>query len=263
MPDPSEGATRAVLFDLDDTLVPFQTLAHWQWAWKPQGPALPERHARSAIRRSLRSWDRRRWQGLVGAAPSVGPADYRVFLHDTLLAIADRPVADSEVESVVDRFLRPSPHGESHPDVAPALVWLQAHGVPFGVLTPLPEPVARAYLARAGLGANVPLFADPSSADAPRLPAAGAFRSARNALVGRSGRVVYLGDLYWSDVRAAARAGLETVLLDRHDLFEGLGGARIGSLAELPALLDAVAAPGSPVGLNDGAGGPAEPGGPA
>jgi FMN phosphatase YigB (HAD superfamily) len=262
MPDPSEGATRAVLFDLDDTLVPFQTLAHWQWAWKPQGPALPERHARSAIRRSIRGWDRRRWQGLVGAAPSVGAADYRVFLHDALLAIADRPLADAEVESVVDRFLRPSPHGESHPDVAPVVAWLRAHAVPFGVLTPLPEPVARAYLARAGLGANVPLFADPATPDAPRLPAAAAFRAARSALVGRFGRAVYVGDLYWSDVRAAARAGLEAALLDRHDLFEGLGGTRIGSLAELPALLDAAPAPAVPAGPDAGAAGPSEPSGP-
>jgi len=88
MPEPPDGADRAVLLDLDDTLAPFQTLAHWQWAWKPQGPLLPERHAKAAIRKSVRAWDRRRWQGLVGAAPPVGAADLRVHLHDTLLAVA-------------------------------------------------------------------------------------------------------------------------------------------------------------------------------
>ncbi len=243
MSDPPGGANRAVVFDLDDTLVPFQTLAHWQWAWRPQGPALAERHARAAIRRSVRAWDRRRWQGLVGSSPPVGAADYRLFLHDTLLAIADRPLADTEVESVVDRFLRPSPHGETFPDVADVLRRLQASGVAFGVLTPLPESVARAYLARAGVPAQVPLFADPATPDAPRLPAAAAFRAARTALAGRSGRVVYVGDLYWSDVRAGARAGLETVLLDRNQLFEGLGGTRIQSLSELPTLLEAEPTP--------------------
>jgi putative hydrolase of the HAD superfamily len=253
MSEPSEGANRAVLFDLDDTLVPFQTLAHWQWAWKPQGPALGERHSRAAIRRSVRAWDRRRWQGLVGSLPAVGAADYRLFLHDTLLAVADRALADTEVESVVDRFFRPSPHGEGFPDVAGAVRWLRANAIPFGVLTPLPESVAKAYLTRAGVPANVPLFADPAVPDAPRLPAAAAFRAARTALAGRSGRVVYVGDLYWSDVRAAARAGLESILLDRTDLFEGLGGTRIRTLDELPVLLQSDPAPPA-------APGPDEPG---
>jgi FMN phosphatase YigB (HAD superfamily) len=259
MPGPSQGAVRAVLFDLDDTLVPFQTLAHWQWAWKPQGPALPERHVRSAVRKAVRAWDRRRWQGLVGAAPPVGPADYRVFLHDTLLAIADRPLSDSEVESVVDRFLRPSPHGERFDDVARAAHWLDAHQVLFGVLTPLPGPVAKAYAERAGLGSQVPVFADPASPDGARLPTPAAFRSARQALVGRTGRVVYVGDLYWSDFRAAGRAGLESVLLDRTDLFAGLGGTRVRSLDELPAVLEKEAPPLPPAASSDAPASPAAP----
>jgi FMN phosphatase YigB (HAD superfamily) len=238
MPEPPEGADRVVLFDLDDTLAPFQTIAHWQWAWKPQGPLLPERHARAAIRKSVRAWDRRRWQGLVGAEPPVGAADFRLHLHDTLLAVAGRPLGDFEVESVVDRFLRPSPHSETFDDVPAAGRWLKEHGVEFGVLTPFPEPVARAFLARTGLPADVPLFADPGTPEAPRLPAAAAFRTARKALASRTARVVYVGDMYWSDARAAARAGLEAVLLDRSDAFEGLGGTRIRSLAELPKLLE-------------------------
>jgi FMN phosphatase YigB (HAD superfamily) len=243
MAEPLEGADRAVLLDLDDTLSPFQSVAHWQWAWRPQGPLLPERHARSAIRKSVRAWDRRRWQGLVGAAAPVGAADLRIHLHDTLLAIAGRPLGDFEVESVVDRFLKPSPHGEAFDDVPTLGRWLREHGVPFGVLTPFPETVARAFLARTGLPADVPLFADPGAPDAARLPAAAAFRAARKSLAPLATRVVFVGDLYWSDARAAGRAGLEAVLLDRTDSFEGLGGTRIRSLAELPALLEAGPAP--------------------
>ena len=238
MPEPPDGADRAVLLDLDDTLAPFQTLAHWQWAWKPQGPLLPERHAKAAIRKSVRAWDRRRWQGLVGAAPPVGAADLRVHLHDTLLAVAGRPLGEFEVESVVDRFLRPSPHSETYDDVPALGRWLNDHGVPFGVLTPFAESVARAFLARTGLPAAVTVYADPATPEAPRLPTAAAFRAARKALAPRSARVFYVGDLYWSDVRAASRAGLEAVLLDRSDAFDGLGGTRIRSLSELPALLE-------------------------
>ena len=255
MPEPSEGAASAVLFDLDDTIVPFQTVAHWQWAWKPQGPVLGERHARAAIHRAVRAWDRRRWQGLVGAAAPVGAAEFRLHLHETLVAIAGRPLADAEVETVVDRFLRPSPHGEPYPDVSPAAAWLRAHQIPFGVLTPLPEAIARAFLGRSGIGAGVPLFPEPATPDAPRLPSAAAFREARRTLAGRSGRVVYVGNLYWSDVRAAARAGLESVLLDRLGLFEGLGGGRLADLGGLPALLEGPAAPAAP----EPAEGPAAP----
>jgi FMN phosphatase YigB (HAD superfamily) len=246
MPEPPDGADLVVLFDLDDTLAPFQTLAHWQWAWKPQGPILPDRHAKAAIRKSVRAWDRRRWQGLVGAAPPVGAADLRLYLHDTLLAVAGRPLGDYEIESVVDRFLRPSPHSETFDDVPPAGRWLKERGVPFGVVTPFPETVARAFLARTGFATDVPLLADPAAADAPRLPTAAAFRAARKALAPKTARVVYVGDLYWSDARAAARAGLEAVLLDRSDGYAGLGGTRIRSLAELPKLLEAAPAPPTP-----------------
>jgi len=243
MPDPSEGAALGVLFDLDDTLVPFQTVAHWQWAWKPQGPVLNERHVRAALRRSVRAWDRRRWQGLVGSAPPVTAADYRLHLHETLRAVAGRVLPDSEVEVVVDRFLKPSPHGEVFADVVPGLTALRARQVPVAVLTPLPESVARALLGRAGVAADVPVFADPAVPEAPRLPSAAAFRNARNGLVGRAARTVYVGNLYWSDVRAAARAGLEPVLLDRLDLFEGRQGARIRSLAELSTFLERAPGP--------------------
>jgi FMN phosphatase YigB (HAD superfamily) len=246
MTDPAEGAPRAVLFDLDDTLVPFQSVAHWQWAWKPQGPILSERHARAAIRRSVRAWDRRRWQGLVGSAPPAGPAELRLHLHDTLIAVAGRPLADAEIESVVDRFLRPSPHSETYPDVPGAIAWLRAEGIPFGVVTPLPEDVARAFLSRTAAGAEARLFADPGTPDAPRLPSAAAFRTARSAIAPPGARVVYVGNLYWSDVRAATRAGLEAVLLDRLEMFEGLGGARIENLGALRTLFEAAPAPVAP-----------------
>ena len=66
---------RAVVFDLDETLIPLHTFARWQWAWRPNGPALSDRHVRAALRRELHAWDRRRWRGLVGAEP---PAARRI-----------------------------------------------------------------------------------------------------------------------------------------------------------------------------------------
>jgi FMN phosphatase YigB (HAD superfamily) len=239
MSDPAAAAVSAVLFDLDDTVLPFQTVAHWQWAFRPQGPVLNERHANAAIHRTVRAWDRRRWQGVAGAAAPVGAAEYRLHLHDTLQAIAGRPLADAEVEIVVDRFLKPWPHQETYSDVPVVAAYLKARSIPFAVLTPFPEALARTLASRTGLGADVRVLAAPAEPGAPLVPAIAAYRVARRAVGGRSGRVVYVGNLYWSDSRAAARAGLEAVLLDRLGLFEGLGGSRIVSLAELPKLLEA------------------------
>ena len=227
----------AVVFDLDDVLVPFQTLRAWQWAWRPQGPLIGERHLGTAVRRSLHVWDRRRWLGLTGKAP---PADLEA-LHDhlasTLRAVAGHAVAPEESEAVVRRMLHPSGEVERYPDVAPALERLRAAGVPFRVLTPLPLESARWLLHRAGLQEDLVLGAgDPPG---PCVPSVEAFRAAVDRLGVPARRTAYVGDLYWSDVRAAQRAGLTGVLLDRHGVWPNVQGTRITTLADLVPALEA------------------------
>ena len=70
-----------------------------------------------------------------------------------------------------------------------------------------------------------------------------AFRSAAEALGAPAERVGYVGDLFWSDVRAAARAGLAAVLLDRRDAWPKVHSGRLTTLDELEATL---ASGGSP-----------------
>lgn len=233
------GPPRAVLIDLDDTLVPWQTPAHWQWAWLPRGPVLNERRTRAAIRRALHAWDRRRWQGIVGAAPPADASAYRAHLRETLLAIADRPLPDPEVEAVVTRFLLPAHEAEMFPEAAAALGLLGERKIPVGVVTALPAASGRRALQRAGLPESLPLLAE--EGEGPGLPAAKAFRAAAARLGAKPAETLYLGDLYWSDVRAAARAGLRAVWVDRSPGPPKASGPRIRSLAELPSLL--VAAP--------------------
>jgi FMN phosphatase YigB (HAD superfamily) len=235
---PSSPRTAAIVFDVDDTLVPKQTLARWQWAWLPNGPVLSERHVHAALRRSLHAWDRRRWQGLVGSRPAVTVEDYRAFLRDTLAFVAARPLPAAETEAVVARFERFSAELAPFPDALPTLRALRERGVKLVALAEVPGESTRLALRRAGL-VEFFLGVVGEGPEDPRPPAADAFRAAAKLAGAKPRQALYVGDLYWSDVRAAARAGLQAVLLDRNDWWFRVSGPRWRSLAELPKWLDA------------------------
>ncbi|MCI4361436.1 MAG: HAD family hydrolase [Thermoplasmata archaeon] len=243
--------TKGVVLDLDDTLVPWQTIPHWQWAWKPRGPVLSERHARAAIRRQQHLWDRRRWQGLVGRAPPSDVAAYRIFLAETLSAIAGHALPDAETHAVVERFLKPAHEQESYPDAYPAVRAIEERKLKVAVITELPAENAKYALRRAGLPDALLLLA--GDAPMPRPPSVAGFREIARRLEAKPSELWFVGDLFWSDVRAAARAGLTSVLLDRADAADQVLETRIRSLAQLPALLDAPRAPpaSSPTGPDE------------
>lgn len=229
------GELDGVLFDLDDVLVPFQTPSAWQWAWRPRGPVLGERTTRAALRRSLHAWDRRRWSGLTGKNPPTDLGALREHLADTLRAIAGHSLPAEETEAVVRRFLHPSGEVERYADTAPALARLAERGVKVGVLTPLPLESARWLLHRSGLSPGLVLVAgDPPG---PVAPDRAAFRMALERLAVEPGRAAFVGDLFWSDVRAAHRAGLASFLLDRHDAWPKVQEGRFTTLGELEAVL--------------------------
>ncbi len=228
-------AIDAVLFDLDDVLVPFQTPAAWQWAWRPQGPLLGERRVKSAVRRALRAWDRRRWNGLAGRAPPADLTALRAHLGQTLTEIAGRPVP--EADQVVRRFLKPAGDVERYADVPPLLDRLRGAGVAIGVVTPLPEESARWLMRRVQLPETLLV----GTGDPPALPVPdrAAFRAAVERLGAPPERVLYVGDLFWSDVRAAGRSGLSAILLDRRDGWPDVHVGRIPELGQFDAALAA------------------------
>ncbi len=228
----------AILFDLDDVLVPFETPAAWQWAWRPQGPVLGERRVRSAIRRSLKAWDRRRWAGLTGRAPPADVGALREHLTATLSAIAGHPVP--EAEAVVRRFLKPAGEVERYTDVPPALERMRTANVRVGILTPLPGESARWLLHRTQLPES--LLVGVGDPPGPSPPDRAAFHAASERLGAPVERVAYVGDLFWSDVRAAARAGLPAVLLDRHEAWPDV---QVGRITDLGSLESALAAGGT------------------
>ncbi|MCI4331614.1 MAG: HAD family hydrolase [Thermoplasmata archaeon] len=236
MAAPSPNAPRAVLLDLDDTLVPWQTLTHWQWAWKPRGPVLGERHAHAAIKRSVHAWDRRRWAGLLGEEPPTDLPAYRAFLGSCLTEVAGHPLPSEESAAVVERFLHPAHEFEQFPEAQSALKALQGLSVRVGVSTYLPQDVARTMLRRSGLPEELLVLSD---ADGPELslPRATGFRAAAKKLDARPSQTIYVGDLFWSDVRAAARTGMRSVLLDRHDTWPRVTSSRVRTLTELAELV--------------------------
>jgi FMN phosphatase YigB (HAD superfamily) len=233
------GTVEAVLFDLDDVLVPFQTPAAWQWAWRPQGPVLGERRVRAAVRRSLRAWDRRRWRGLTGKEPAADLAALHQQLVSTLFAVSGHPLPADETEAVVRRLMHPAGEVEKFPDVAPALQRLELAHVPWGVVTPLPNDAARWLLRRVGIDQSHLMLTGEAS---PMLPDRDAFRSAADRMGFPYERTAFVGELFWSDTRAAARAGLPAILLDRH---EGWPKVQAGRIADLGGLESALAAGGT------------------
>jgi FMN phosphatase YigB (HAD superfamily) len=224
----------AVVLDLDDVAVPFLSPAAWQWAWKPQGPVLGERRVRAAVRRALKVWDRRRWRGLTGREPPADLAALDAHLRATLTAVAGRPLPEAESEAVIRRLLHPAGEVETFPDVAPALRRLDAAGVRTGIATELPSESATWLMKRAGLA---PTLLRATGEGPHPLPDRAAFRAVAAALDVPAERVAFVGDLFWSDVRAAARAGLPAVLLDRHDAWPNVQSGRITSLDGLEAAL--------------------------
>jgi HAD superfamily hydrolase (TIGR01549 family) len=229
------GELEGILFDLDDVLVPFHTPTMWQWAWRPQGPVLGERRVRAAVRRSLRSWDRRRWQGLTGKASPADVAAIRDHLANTLWEIAGHPLPAAETDAVVRRVLHPAGEVERYPDVAPALERLRSQNIRVGVLTPLPSESARWHLHRTGLPESLLLGTGDSGGPVP--PDRAAFRAACEKLDVPFSRVAFVGDLFWSDVHAAGRAGLAAVLLDRNDAWPKVQTGRLTSLDALESTL--------------------------
>ena len=235
MPLPYGSATvEAILFDLDDVLVPFETPAAWQWAWRPQGPVLGERRVRAAVRRSLRHWDRRRWRGLTGKEPPADLAALHQQLVATLYAISGHPLPPEETEAVVRRLLHPAGEVERFADVEPALKRLQAANVPWGIVTLLPNDAARWLLRRVGIDAARLLVTGEAT---PALPDKATFRGAADRMGFPPEKVAFVGELFWSDTRAAARAGLPSILLDRHEGWPKVQAGRIEELGGLEAAL--------------------------
>ncbi|HXW66943.1 MAG TPA: HAD family hydrolase [Thermoplasmata archaeon] len=236
-------AIDAVVLGVEDVLVPLRTPSAWQWAWRPQGPLLGERRVHAAMRRTLRAWDRRRWRGLTGVETPADAGALEAHLKAALFALAGHPLPADEADAVVRRLMHPAGAPERFADVEPALRRLDAAGVTVGAVTGLPEESARWLLGRAALG-TVPLMLP---GDSPAgLPERAAYRAIASSIEVPIARIAFVGGLFWSDVRAAARAGAAALLLDRFDVWPKVGHGRILKLEALERALQSGGSPSPP-----------------
>jgi FMN phosphatase YigB (HAD superfamily) len=188
---------------------------------------------RPVLRRALHRWDRRRWRGVTGSAPPPDFEEYRRFLRSTLAEIAGHALPEAEESAVVERFLRPAGGIEPFPDAAPVLEQLNAMNLGPVLATDLPRAIAAVALQRVGITSQLLFFAGDDPGE-DRLPARSAFRQLAERLETPPEQVLFVGDLFWSDVRAAGRAGLAAVLIDRGGFATRGSAPRIGSMTDLP-----------------------------
>ncbi|MHB8351242.1 MAG: HAD family hydrolase [Thermoplasmata archaeon] len=225
----------AVLFVVEGVLVPDLTRERWQWAWRPQGPVISERTYHAAAKKAQHRWDRRRWAALLAGASREDAGSLRGYLRETLGEIAGHPLPEAEVEVIVERFLRcPLPRPPA-PEVPGLLAELKRRGTRIGAIGRIPGPSGPEALLRAGIRSSVDVVVG-SEAEDPSMPAREAFRAAAKALGVRPGALPFVGTLFWSEVRAAHRAGLEAFLLDREELGPKTESGRLLRLTELLTL---------------------------
>ncbi len=234
--DALERAVRAVVFDLDDTLVP-----HKQWMmaklsllWDAEQASLPARDEFMAA--ALR---------IVEEGPRSTLLDQMGTLFGWDPAVTGRLIATY-------RQIAPS-HCAVHPDVLPALATLRGKGYRIGLLTDNPPTSQRQKLDAAGLASSFDavVFSREAGGDKPQ---AGAFAAIGEALAMPSSALAMVGDNPYRDGLGALSAGYGAAYVIARDgafynfdprLSAGLaGGSRlrfVSTLREMAARL-----PGSP-----------------
>lgn len=221
-----DAGRRAVLFDLDDTLVDQVGAARsaavaWAATLGIRDPGvydrwalISERHYARGQRREISFQGQRRER-------------VREFLGRTL--------TDTEADELFAGYLERYEAGwTAFDDALPALRRLRAAGVTVGILTNGDESQQRRKLDRVGLAGEIDLLIASSGLPAGK-PDPRAFQHAVTLLGVEPARVLMVGDSLEKDVRGALAAGLPAVLLDRDGDHGGAPADRIRTLDELKA----------------------------
>jgi putative hydrolase of the HAD superfamily len=172
---------------------------------------------------------------------SSSPERSRRFWRDIysiLLGELGIPITDELFERLYATFTTVENY-RLFPDVEPTLAELHDEGLTLGVISNFEEWLERL------LGAlNVTRYFAVrviSGAVGYEKPDPEIFRLALKEAGVRAGESAYVGDNPYFDIEPAAALGMHAILLDRRHRYEDHAGPRIGSLAELPALLKVAA----------------------
>lgn len=227
---------RGVLFDLDETLVDHRgAVDEAVVAWAAEVGVVDD----PALVRARWEELEVRWHAAYQARRTTFAEQRRARVRAFLphLDLRDDAAADQVFAGFHARYER---SWRAFRDARPALDRARAAGLRVGVLTNGAGPHQRAKLRRTGLG-DLPVFAS-SELPAPK-PDPRAFAAACTALGVAPDACTMVGDSLAADVAGALDAGLDAVLLDRHDLLaarlrttaagRGTRVRRVRSLAEL------------------------------
>ena len=121
------------------------------------------------------------------------------------------------------------------PDVLPALERLAAAGVRLAIGSNANGIIHRVF-ERSGLQRYFSVICD-SQVEGVEKPDRRFFEILIARAGGRPETTLHVGDLYHVDVVGARNAGLQTMLLDPHDLYAGFDVTRVKSLVELATLV--------------------------
>lgn len=224
---------RAVCFDAYGTLVglddPVGRLA--RNLTRAIGAAVPAEAARQAFAAEVAVY---RANSLRGG----DEAGRRAVVDDCAAALGDelaRHVPHRLTTGHLAEILLDSLHWRLLPDAAECLRSLASHGVKMAVVSNWDCSLARVLADRGVAGWFTAVVS--SAEQGCEKPSPRIWAPALAALSLPPEAVAHVGDEPEADVAGAAAAGLRPILLGDADLPDGLVAMRIGSLAELPAVL--------------------------
>lgn len=120
-----------------------------------------------------------------------------------------------------------------HPDVIPALDALKRRGVTLGILSNF-SPNCEQVLELVGIHDYFAFFVVSAIAGIEK-PDERIFDLTVQAARSPRAEIVYIGDSLFHDVEGAERAGIDAILVDRHNAHTEFGGPRVHDLLELTA----------------------------
>jgi putative hydrolase of the HAD superfamily len=219
---------RAVLFDLDGTLVDQQSAAaeavvEWAAEHGIANPAvadrwadISEKHYRRYQQRELTFQEQRRHR-------------VREFLAS--------PFTDAEADDLFEGYLHRYEAGwKLYDDAVPALRSVRAAGLTAAVFTNGDEGQQRLKVSLLGIAGEFDVLISSGSLPAGK-PDPRAFRGAVERLGLKPSDVLMVGDSLENDVRGALRVGIDAVLLDRYDAHADAGVRRIRSLDQVSEVI--------------------------
>ncbi|MBQ3134148.1 MAG: riboflavin biosynthesis protein RibF [Clostridia bacterium] len=227
------GKTRAVLFDLDDTL--HSRVEAWRaFARRYVDRLLPDRSESERAAHAHRLWER---GGCGHGYPTTDFVDF--YTPDLIAGLKEDAGLPQSLEELVDLYLPMFPeHTTVFPDAVPTLVTLREQGYKVGFITNGPSLLQNRKLHFSGL---LPLMdcAVVAGDEGVSKPDPELFIRTALRLGVAPEDCVYVGDNPRADIGGAKSAGLRPVYIDRTDERFPVGDdvPRITELKELFSLL--------------------------